>query len=292
MKDNKEVKISYWAHHLTTIISVTLVLLLVGIISLIWIGADRETNRLKEQVELSVILTDSLPDNADIALKKKIESQPYSQNVALISKEDALKTWIEETGEDLVEFFGVNPLSPEINFSVKAEYASAEQLKQIQATLQDEPGVEAVALPDAEMIEAMNKNISRITWILAVVVAIMLLISFVLINNTVHLTISGRRFAIHTMKLVGATNSFIRKPIVINNLIAGLISGVAAGVLTGAFMAAVSESGFNQLVAFIGWDTFALLAATLILLSCVLCTVASVLSANVYLRKDYDALFK
>lgn len=93
MKTNKEVKISYWAHHLTTIISVTLVLVLMGIIAMIWISADTETRRLKERLEMSVIMADSIPDGTARQLADKISAQPYANNVRLISSEEALQNW-------------------------------------------------------------------------------------------------------------------------------------------------------------------------------------------------------
>lgn len=291
MKANKEVKISYWAHHLTTIISVTLVLMLMGIIALIWISADTETRRLKEKIELSVIMADSIPDGATARLAGELKSSPYALNVQVITKDEALKNWEKDTGEDLQELFGVNPLSEEVTFGVKADYASALRIGQIKRELEKRPEVAAVSSPDEEMIDSMNRNIQRLTVVLGVVAAIMLLISFVLINNTVHLTIYSRRFTIHTMKLVGATNGFIRRPVILNNMLAGLIAGVISSAIIAVSMVGAKEAGLPDIAGYVGWPTFGIVAAGLIAAGLLLCGLASCLSANTYLRKDYDQLF-
>lgn len=292
MKTEKEVKISYWAHHLTTVISVTLVLLLMGLIAMIWISAENETRRLKERIELSVIMTDSIAEGRTAQLAKQIEKAPYARDVRVISKEEALRNWTEDTGEDLQELFGVNPLSEEIAFGVNADYASAEQIKAIRDKISTQPGVESVSIPDEDMIDAMNENIGRVTMVLAVIAVIMLVISFVLINNTVHLTIYSRRFTIHTMQLVGATNGFIRRPVILNNMTAGLMAGIFASAILAGLLAGTRESGMTDIAESIGWGAYGLVAAGLVATGVVICALASWLSANTYLRKDYDSLFK
>ncbi len=292
MKENKEVKISYWAAHLTTIVSVTLVLLLVGIIALIWLSADTETRRLRERIELSVVMADSIPDTMAKELAGRIARQPYCGSVTFVSKDQALRNWTEDTGENLEELFGVNPLSPEVNFYVRAEYASVGEIAKIRKSLEAVPGVASVAAPDASMVEAMNRNISSLTFILGAVAVIMLVISFVLINNTVHLTIYSRRFSIHTMQLVGATDGFIRRPIVMNNMLCGLVSGaLAAGILALSLWAARSGNVFD-IASFISWPELSFVAGGLLLLGMLLCALAAMIASSRYLKKDYDELFR
>ena len=142
------------------------------------------------------------------------------------------------------------------------------------------------------MIDSMNENISRMTVVLGVIAAIMLIISFVLINNTVHLTIYSRRFTIHTMKLVGATNGFIRRPVILNNMLAGIIAGFIASGILAAMSVFTVEAGLPDVMASAGWKAFAIVSAGLVVTGTVLCCLASWVSANVYLRKDYDQLFR
>ena len=292
MKVIKEVKISYWAHHLTTIISVTLVLLLMGMIALLWVSADKETRRIKEQTEISVIMGDSIPSEKVEALVAHISASPYAHDVRLITKEEALDNWTRDMGENLEELYGVNPLSEEISFGLTSDYATPGHIAEIQKELSGYEEVADVTRPDAEVLEIMNENISRLTLVLGIVAGVMLLISFVLINNTVHLTIYSRRFTIHTMQLVGATDAFIRKPVILDNMLAGMIAGLVASALITVAVACAGEVGLPEVSGYVGWDVLAMVAAGLVLTGVVLCGLASWCSANVYLRKDYDQLFK
>lgn len=290
MKENKEVRISYWAAHLTTIVSVTLVLILIGMIALIWIGADKETRRLKENIELSVVMTDSVSDAQGQSMAQELKKQPYVAQVKFVSKREALDNWTRDTGENLEEMFGVNPMTPEVNFTVKSEFATPKQLDKIVQTLRTRPGVEEVSMPDASMIDSMNSNLQRLTLILTAVAVIMLVISFVLINNTVHLTIYSRRFTIHTMQLVGATNGFIERPIVLHNLLAGTISGILASLIIMAIFFAGSEGGVGNGITYIGWPLFGCVCGVLVILGLTLCSLAAWIASSKYLHKDYDQL--
>lgn len=292
MKGIKEVKLSYWAHHLTTIISVTLVLVLMGIIALIWISADTETRRLKEQIEISVIMADSIPDGAATAITDQLKAAPYARDVRLITREEALANWTRDTGEDLQALFGVNPLSEEVTFSLNADYVAPANIEKISRRLAALPCVESVSVPDASMVDMMHDNINRLTLILSIVAVMMMIISFVLINNTVHLTIHSRRFLIHTMQLVGATNGFIRRPVILNNMLAGMISGIAASLILAIPIAGSREVGLPDFTHYVQWLQYAPVAGGLVAAGVLLCGLAAWCSASVYLRKDYDRLFR
>lgn len=292
MKNNKEVKISYWAAHLTTIVSVTLVLIIIGIIALVSVTATNETRRLREKLEVSVVMADTISDNLTKAISERIAVQPYALSVRVITKEEALKNWKKDTGEDLETLFGVNPLSPEITFSVKSDYATEAELEKIDKYLLSIAGVEGVALPDSTMVDNMNRNIERFALMLGIVALVMLIISFVLINNTVHLAIYARRFTIHTMQLVGATNGFIRRPFVNNNMLSGFIAGLIATSLMAVALAAAPNAGFNYISDYISWDAFAIVGASLIVAGVLLCGLAAWVATTRYLRQDYDELFK
>lgn len=292
MKQEKEMKISYWAAHFTTIVSVTLVLVLIGIVALIGVCADTETRKIKENIELNAIMTDSATNADAVVLAQAIGEKPYIRSVMVITKEEALKNWAADTGEDLMKLFGVNPLSPEVSFTVKAEYASEENMAKIASTISRVPFVEAVAAPDAEMVAGMNRNLENVALILSGVAVVLLLISFVLINNTVYLTIYSRRFTIHTMQLVGATNGFIRRPIVGNNLLTGVISGLMASLLIALTVLLAPQWGFGWIVEFLPWWVIGIVSAGLVIVGALICTVASTLATNRFLRKKYDDLFK
>ncbi|MBD5369705.1 MAG: hypothetical protein HDR80_00960 [Bacteroides sp.] len=292
MKKGKEVKISYWAAHATTIVSVTMVLLIIGIIAIITTSARRETVRLRESLEISVIMADSISDEGAAATAALLRKEPFCRDVRVITSAQALEEWKKETGEDLEALFGVNPLSPELTFTMPAAYSAPDSLKKVEAAIRRLGGIEDIAMPEGEMVMKMNDNISRLSLILGAIAVVMLVISFVLINNTVHLTVYARRFIIHTMQLVGATNGFIRRPVVLRNLLAGLLAGLIASGLLVVVMALAPEMGFSDIQAAIGWETVGVTAAGITILGAVLCALAASIATTRYLRKDYDALFR
>lgn len=292
MKQNKEVKISYFAAHLTTIVSVTLVLLLIGIISMICISARVETDRLKSQIELSVIMADSVSDGDAGAIAETIRKSPYSRDVRVVTKEEAMKQWTAETGENLETLFGVNPLSPEVCFMINPAYSSQREIDKITSQLRKLPGVEEVAAPDATLVETMNSNIERVAYVLGAIAVVMIIISFVLINNTVHLTIYSRRFTIHTMQLVGATNGFIRRPFIVSNMMSGITAGLIAAFVLGLVMAFAPELGIGSLGEYVDMALFGTVALGLVAIGGLICSIAAAIATTRYLGKDYDELFK
>lgn len=292
MKDNREAKISYWAAHLTTIVSVTLVLLIVGVIAMMSMAAGKETRRLKEQIELSAVMADSVGDASAQRLCDVIARQPYARNVRLITRAEALANWERETGENLETTFGVNPLSPEISFNVAADYTAPQSVRAICDRLRALPGVEDVASPDTSMINSMNNNIERLAMVLGGIGLVLVIISFVLIHNTVHLSIHSRRFTIHTMQLVGATNGFIRGPFLLNNLLCGVISGVIASGLIALVIACSPQMGFNEISSVVEWKEFGVVAALLIVVGALLCLLASAWATTRFLHRDYDQLIR
>lgn len=291
MKGNKEAKISYWAHHLTTIVSVSLVLLLLGIITIVWICADSESKKLKERIELNIVMADSIPTSQTQSLAAELSKKTYAAKVTIISKDEALERWKADTGEDLEKLFGVNPLSEEITVNLKEEYSNPKSIKSISAELEHISGVEGVATPDASLIESINSNISTLTLIMAIIAGVMLIISIVLINNTVHLTIFSLRFSIHTMQLVGATNGYIRRPIIIDNLLAGFLAGIVADILLAGILSAAEPAGFQNALSFIPNIPLAILAGALPIAGILFCSLSALISSNKYLKRDYDQLF-
>lgn len=292
MKEEKEFKISYLAGHATTIISVTLVLLLAGIISMISIGARRETKKIRESVQLTVIMNDNATDTEAALTLDSLSALPFVKEPVLISKAQALEDWKNETGEDLEALFGVNPLSPEIEFSLPEAYANPDSIGMIVGKIGSMSGVQEVAPPDAEMVENMNRNIEAMSVILGAIALVMLIISYVLISNTVRLTIYSRRFTIHTMQLVGATGGFISRPVILNNMTAGIIAGVAAAAILAIALGAAPHNAAFAAGDFISWTDYGWITIGLVAGGAAICALAARLATGRYLNKEYSELFK
>lgn len=290
MSKEKKSKISYFQSNFTSTISVALVLLLLGIIAFLGILANTFSKELKENIGFSVVLQSETTPEQVAAMDKMWKASPYVSNVKFISKEAALQNWQAETGENLVELFGVNPLNAEYEVYVKAEYANLDSLQVIERQLKTITFVDEIAMHKSE-VDAANRNISNVALVLFVIAVLLMLISFVLINNTVRLTVYSRRFLIHTMKLVGAKPGFIRRPFVISNMLNGLIAAfVSMLFLLGVylFLQNIDEA---LVVSFSALEIVAVFAG-LIVLGVLICGLAAFLAADKYIRLSYDDLFK
>lgn len=291
MKKIKEAKISFWAAHLTTIVSVTLLLLLIGVISLLGIAAQNAAVEMKQKQQVSLIMNDSVSNNAAAAVMQRLSREPYVNTARVITREQALADWNATTGEDVAAIAGGNFFSPEVEISLKAAYASPDSVKTVTAKLSVLPEVADVVVPDSQMLASMDNFFSRTLLVLGSVALAMIVISFVLINNTVLLTIYSRRFTIHTMQLVGATAAFIRKPFVINNLLSGLLAAVLACTLLGGALQFVASTQMPDIALYISWGEAALTGVGLIAAGISICVISACIATNKYLHKSYDELF-
>jgi cell division transport system permease protein len=290
MSKEKKSKISYFQSNFTSTISVALVLLLLGIIAFLGILANTFSKELKENIGFSVVLQSETTPEQVAAMDKMWKASPYVSDVKFISKEAALQNWQAETGENLVELFGVNPLNAEYEVYVKAEYANLDSLQVIERQLKTITFVDEIAMHKSE-VDAANRNISNVALVLFVIAVLLMLISFVLINNTVRLTVYSRRFLIHTMKLVGAKPGFIRRPFVISNMLNGLIAAfVSMLFLLGVFLF-LQNIDEALVVSFSALEIVAVFAG-LIVLGVLICGLAAFLAADKYIRLSYDDLFK
>ena len=282
--------ISTFSAQLTATVSVALVLLLLGIIALLGIAAHSVTNSIKENMGFDVVLAEDTPAETIKSLKQGWMSAPYVSNVKYYSAEDALAKWQDDTGEDLMSLLGVNPFRPEFEVKVKAQYADVDSIDKIVAPLRAIPQVSEINV-HTEMVESINDNIRSIALVLTVVAAALLLISFVLINNTVRLTVYARRFIIHTMKLVGATPGFIRRPFVSRNILNGIVASLVAIALLAATLYYCSTLDTSVMRA-VTWIDAAWVFGGMMVAGILICALAALFAANKYIRLDYDSMFR
>lgn len=287
--EEKKSKISYFSANITPIISVSLVLLLLGIVGLLGIAANSLTNYVKENIGFDVIVKNNAEQKEIDELKRLWTSAPYVSSVKYISKEDALLSWEKETGENLMEMIGVNPLSAEFEVRVKAQYVSVDSLNKIEYSLKNIPAIESIQM-HKDIVEQINHNVNNIILVLGVVLVMLVVISFVLINNTVRLAVYSRRFIIHTMKLVGATPGFIRRPFVLTNVLNGFIASlVAMTLLSGLLYYAVEVN--RDYAGLVGIEQLAVVYAGMMLAGVLMCGMAAVFSTNRFIGLSYDELF-
>lgn len=286
-------KISYFSANVTAVISVALVLLLLGIVAVIGVGANGLSEKIKENIGFDISMKEDATEHQIAALRRDIAAAPFTARMKYVSKEDALEVWREETGEDLMAVLGFNPLTAEIEVHVRSNYSDVASIDRIAAGLKQKyTAIESVTT-HRENIEAINRTLTQTALVLGVAAAAMLIISLALINNTVRMTIYSKRFLIHTMKLVGATPGFIRRPIVVSCMINGIIAAfVAVGLLSALLYYLGLDSLAGEAVReAVPLEAVGATAAAMVVLGALLCCATAFFAANKYIRLDYDRLF-
>ena len=274
----------------TATISTTMVLLLIGMALSAVLMARNLSAYVRENICFSLVLDDGMDNRAVLSLQRRLEKQPFVKEMAYISKEDALKDYIRETGTDPRQFAGFNPLRASVEIHLKSAYANTDSIAQIESLLGQESHIKDIVYQQ-ELVDAVNRNVGRISLLLLGLAALLLLISFALINNTVKLTIYAKRFLIHTMQLVGAGWGFIRRPFLWRNFWTGLFAGLAAdAVLWGlAGWLVTAEPGLAGVVTA---RVMGLVAVAVLVAGVLITTLCALLSVNRYLRMRPDALYR
>lgn len=218
---------------ITACISTSLVLLLLGSVVLVVLTAGRLSDHVRENLELSFLLNDNAKTEDVNRIVRHVEAQRYAKEVHYISKEDILAEQTASMGLDPTEFLGYNPYTASIEVKLKAEYANTDSIIPIKNRLMRYTQIREISYP-SELMDNVNENIRKISALLLALALALSLISFALISNTIKLTIYSQRFLLHTMKLVGASWGFIRRPFLMRNLGIGVASGLLAnGVIGG-----------------------------------------------------------
>ena len=272
-----------------SILGVTLVLCLLGIIGIITINSRKLITNLKESVEVHVFLRQNIKDTARESLQKYIASQPYVKEVTYTDKETAKKEWVKTGGEDFTEFIDNSLLPTSIDFKLKADYLDSAKLVSIKEDISRFYIVDEVRYPIA-VVGTMVTNFRTASLILLVIAIIISTMVIILIDNTIRLAMFSNRFLIKTMQMVGATRWYIVRPLNIRAVINGAISGVIATVVV-YILLLVAESFFDGFKKLHDTQSFILLSFTLILLGISITVFSTHRSVIKYLRMKLDELY-
>ncbi|MDR0714518.1 MAG: permease-like cell division protein FtsX [Bacteroidales bacterium] len=217
--------------YVTSIISISLVLCLLGTIGILLLTTHRISKYVMENVGFSVFLKDQMKEADIYQLQKTLDAAVYVRSSKYITKEDAAEDFSEEFGEDFIGFLGYNPLLASIDLKLDARYANNDSLRKIEQQLLKYPGVKEVSY-QRTMIHAINDNMRKISLFVFAFSVLLFIVSVALINNTIRLSVYARRMSIRTMQLVGATNRFIRRPFLWRSTFHGICSAfIAVGML-------------------------------------------------------------
>ncbi|MEX2590069.1 MAG: permease-like cell division protein FtsX [Chitinophagales bacterium] len=274
--------------YLYSIISITLVLTMFGILSSILIFSNKISSYLKENVEISLILKDKLNEVDVLQFQKKLDIQPYILNSEFVSKDDAAKILQEEFGEDL-DILGYNPLYSSINIHLKAAYANPDSLVNIENELRNHIEVQEVHYFKG-LIDILSKNIRNISIVLSSILLVLLLITITLIDNTIKLAMYSNRFLIKSMQLVGATRWFIIRPFILRGFLNGVVSGLLAVCLL-LGLAYYSQNFVNMLFDQKDIIEFSILFIGLIIVGALISGLSTFFAVHKYLRMKLDDLY-
>lgn len=274
----------------TLCISTTMVLVLLGMVVLSVLTAHNLQKSLRENVEISVILSDTITAEQGKVIGQVIKTRPYARDVIFISSDEALQVATEEMGVDPTEFTGTNPFSPELTVRMEADYAYSDSLEMIVAALKQEKGVVDIAYTKDE-IESMNRILEPVNIALLILAGLLIFICYTLISNSIQLSIYSRRFLIHTMKLVGASWGFIRRPFLRQAIAIGMISAILTCILLGGIIYAIMPY-MPHIEDIITWKELAFTAACVFVFGFVIMVLCTLLSVNKFLRMTAGELYK
>ena len=217
---------------ITLCISTALVLILVGLVVLSVLSARNLSKVVKENLTVTLVLSEEITEPEVAQMKKSLEGKRYVQHVKYISKEQVLAEETKALGYDPTEFVGVNFYTASLELNLKSDYANRDSMKWIGAELKKHQKVKEVDFQQ-DLMDQVNDNIGKASIVLIVLAVLLSIISFSLINNHVRLGVYASRFNIHTMKLVGASWGFIRRPFIWRAIAIGLVAAIIAILVLG-----------------------------------------------------------
>jgi len=274
----------------TLCISTTMVLILLGLVVLSVLTAHNLSNYVKENLTVTVMLGDTVSENDAHRLCRELYHRPYSRNIDYISKEQALKEQTEAMGSDPTEFLGMNPFSATLELQLHSEYACRDSLIWIAKELRQNAKVTDVAYQE-DLMDMVNKNLQKVNMVLIVLALLLTFISYQLVSNTVRLSVYSRRFLIHTMKLVGASWGFIRRPFMTSGLSVGLVAAVLACMALGGgyYILLQYEPNIGNIITA---EVLAVTAVAVFLFGIIITALCSYISVNRFLRMTAGELYK
>ena len=274
---------------ITTTISTTLVLVLLGVIVLFVLTARNLSTYVKENINISVLVSDDMNSEQLEQMGEQLRMAPYAKSVEYISKEEALKEEILAQGIDPTEFLGANPYTASFEVKINASYADPDSIGAAVRGLKGNADVVDV-IYSKDLIKSVNDNIRKASIVLFIIAALFTYISFALINNTVRLTIFSKRFIINTMKLVGASWNFIRRPFLSQGLTLGIVSAMIADglIMGGIYWLHQFEP---QISAIINWQAIAIVTAAVFVFGMVITFFCTFFSLNKYLKMSSNDLY-
>lgn len=275
--------------YLSSIISIALVLLLIGLFALLAVNAQQVSNYFKENVKISAIFKENITEERAKIIQQKLNILDGVKESYFISKEEGTREMVELLGEDFLKVFDNNPIPISVELKLRGEYVVADSIERVKQKILEFNEIEELSYQHS-IIEVLNNNIEKIGLVLMIFALLLMFISFVLINNTVRLNIYSKRFSIYTMRLVGATKSFIRSPFLIKSMFQGVIAGLLASVALLGVLYYVRDE-FEQLFAIFNLQLMGVVLIGVVILGGLICLICTFFVVNKLVRINNDDLY-
>jgi cell division transport system permease protein len=277
------------ASYITSIISIMLVLFMIGLLGMIILHGKKLSDYVRENISISLMLKDNVSDDLIRDYMKRLQKTSYVKQAEFISREQAAKELSNELGEDFVNFLGYNPLPASIDVQLRAGYANSDSIARIEKQVMNSNLVKEVVYQKS-LIDQVNSNISKISLVIISFSLILLIISVILINNTIKLSIYSKRFLIRSMQLVGATENFIRLPFIRKSIVHGIIAALIADLLLIGTLF-LARQRIPEIIALQDFTQFSVFFLGVLVVGVILSALSTWVSVNKYLRMKIDNLY-
>ena len=273
----------------STVISISLVLLLVGVASILLLNARSVSDYFKENLQVSVLMKQDVTEEQALQYQSSLAQVPGVKATTFISREQGIEEMANMLGRDFLDVFSTAPVPVSIDVNLEAAYVSTDSLEVVREALSTSPLVDEVVY-QTSLVEALNANLQKIGLVLGVLILLLLFISFVLIGNMVRLNVFSRRFTIHTMQLVGATRGFIRAPFIGQSALQGLFAALVAIALLVAGLFILRRE-FVQLFEIFQLRTLLITMGIVVVSGVVICVASTWIVVGRLVRFDRDQLY-
>ena len=274
----------------STVISISLVLFMLGIFGLVLINTQRLTNYVKENIGFTVMLNEDVKEIDVLQFQKTLDASEWVKSSQYVSREEAASILQQDLGEDFISFLGFNPLSSSIDINLHATHTTSDQISSIERELKEHALIKDIVF-QKDLVEAINQNVQKISLLLFGFCALLFMIAIALINNTIRLSVYSKRFLIRTMKLVGATHGFIRKPFLYNGLTQGMFGALISILLLMTALFGVQKE-MPELLVLQDLPTVGVIMGTMLIIGILMSLLATNMAVGKYLRMNEDDLYR
>jgi cell division transport system permease protein len=285
----KKLKSRIFTSYLTSTVSITLVLFLLGLLGLILLNAGQLADYVREKIGFTLVLNEELTAPEIENLQKNLELKPFVKSIRFVDKETAAQELQKDLGEDFTGFLGFNPLYSSLEIKLFAPYTQGDSLANLEKDLKLLSQVKDVFY-QRNLVSVINENVRKIGLFLLIFCALMLFVFSVLINNTIRISIYAQRFIINNMLLVGATRRFVRRPFIRKSILFGVYGAIFSGILLAALMFAYKKE-LSGVFALNDLFTFGYVFLIVLLLGIVLSWIFTFFAVNRFLKMKFDELF-